>query len=80
MTRPVVMLPHHGRRPPLGLRPWWIAVEHRLLEVNLAVLRYRMNGRRAPRGWLRERWILSQLLRAWQLSRLRYDRTHPRRP
>jgi len=48
------------RKPPLGLRPWWILAEFRVHEITSAIRRYRLAGWRAPRRWAWER-------RAWHL-------------
>jgi len=41
--------------PPVGLRPRWIADEHRLNEVDAALERYRQAGIEPPEEWLDER-------------------------
>ena len=41
--------------PPVGLRPRWLADEHRLNEVDAALERYRQAGIEPPEEWLDER-------------------------
>jgi hypothetical protein len=41
-------------KPPLGLRPRWIAEEERLLEIIEAGNRYLKAGKAIPKPWLKE--------------------------
>jgi hypothetical protein len=52
-----------SRKPPLGLRPWWIVAEFREQEITSAIGRYRLAGWRAPRRWFWERRVWRLLLR-----------------
>jgi len=49
-------------KPPLGLKPRYIAVEHRLAEINEAVVRYIDANYKIPSEWLEEREELIEYL------------------
>jgi hypothetical protein len=49
-------------KPPLGLRPWWIAGEAREREISAAIFRYWMAHKKAPWGWRLERRLWRLLL------------------
>ena len=49
-----------GERPPIGLRPKWIADGDRLTEVREALLRYLEALEPIPPGWIEEYNALTQ--------------------
>jgi hypothetical protein len=49
-------------RPPLGVKPWWLAAEQRISAIEGAALRYTLAQQDVPRGWLRERRLLKWAL------------------
>jgi hypothetical protein len=51
------------KKPPLGLRPWWVVGEHREREIKAAIFRYRMCDVPVPRAWRLEARIWRLLLR-----------------
>jgi hypothetical protein len=42
------------KKPPLGLRPRWLAEEQRLVEVASAAARYLDAGKQVPASWVEE--------------------------
>lgn len=46
---------------PLGLRPQWVWIEHRVVEIHEAVKRYAEHGLDVPRSWFSELdWLENQ--------------------
>lgn len=51
-------------KPPLGLKPWWLAAEHRVQDVDAAINRYQAVQQHVPLKWIAERCLLRILLQA----------------
>ncbi len=42
-------------KPPLGLRPRWVVLKHRLQEIDEAIQRYNKVSKPVPEDWIKER-------------------------
>jgi len=40
--------------PPIGLRPEWIYIENRVVEISVAITEYLGHGKEIPIEWIRE--------------------------
>lgn len=66
-----------SNKPPLGVKPRWIADYHRLQEVHAAVGRYLEQREPIPQEWLDEIQELAAKLREHKENRLTADMTPP---
>lgn len=41
-------------KPPLGLRPDWVWLEHRAVEISVAITEYLGHSKQIPMEWFRE--------------------------
>jgi len=57
------------QKPPLGIKPWWLAAEQRIAVIEAAAVRYTLAQQNVPRGWLRERRFLKLALRLGRAPR-----------
>lgn len=68
-----VVLPS-SKKPPLGLSPRWVWIEHRIVEVCEAIRRYNEGGKAVPEEWIGElEWLYGEHVRALREFRLRVD-------
>ncbi|MBD1364390.1 hypothetical protein IDJ77_11275 [Mucilaginibacter sp. ZT4R22] len=52
-----------SKKPPLGVKPEWIAKEHRLQEIEAAIFRYQCQGEDIPEDWKREAQEIDDFLK-----------------
>lgn len=60
-----------AKKPPIGLRPRWIAEEERLKEIAAACRRYHKDEVPIPQHWIYEMVELIERMAAWDLCRNR---------